>query len=122
MAGEPTKLDDGGPAFPHHTAISNPEGMFHLLHEYGLCVEGMSKREHYACEAMKALIIALAPSSEAVKILIRDACDREEAKNSRERISRFAVKQADSLLAELKRTKAAPERRGGLDPSDGAFL
>lgn len=40
--------EDGGPAYPHHLAIANPEGGFHLLDEYGLCEHGMSLRERFA--------------------------------------------------------------------------
>ncbi len=78
--------DDGGPVFPHHTAISNGEGGFHCLHEYGLCCEGMSLRTHAAVQAMHAHIITRHGDPYLRDELMREACA-----------------DADFLIAELKK-------------------
>ena len=51
-----SKIDDGGPMFPHHEGQFLPDGTLKLLHEYGLCQAGTSHRNWYAGMVMQGLL------------------------------------------------------------------
>ena len=75
------KIDDGGAAFPQGRDEGTSDSGFPIIEILG----GLTKREYFACEAMKGL------------------CANPDIDQNVESITRWSIEHANALIAALKK-------------------